>query len=120
MPNKRMLGNGGICFGTAAIYVARPRYWVPIQGDYQVNLNSSTFPKETRAYRESAKRRGKKRSVREESLRDETVVVFGPDVSPAAAVVLLGELASQINRHGLNTGLDHLGRVMVERKVRQI
>ena len=82
MSYKPKLGTGGVCFGTAAIYVARPRRWVSIQGDYEFDLNASIYPKETGAYRKLAKLRGKKQFVREESLRGETVVVFGPDVSP--------------------------------------
>lgn len=120
MSKQRKLGGGGVCFGTATIYVARPEQWIPIQGDYSIDLTANTYPKETRAYRRSAKLRGKKQLVREESLHDETVVVFGHDVSPAAAIKLLRKLANQIGQKGLVTGADHLDRVVVERKVRQI
>jgi hypothetical protein len=120
MSNQRKLGTGGVCFGTAMIYIAKPKQWVPIQGNYSIDLTANTYPKETRAYRKSAKLRGKKQFVRDKSLHDETVVVFGHDVSPAAAIDLLRRLANQIGQHGLVTGTDHLDRIVVERKVRQI
>jgi hypothetical protein len=42
--------------------------------------------------------------LRDEALKNETVVLFGPDVSAEQAVNLLRRLASQIGKGGLYTG----------------
>jgi hypothetical protein len=114
---EHKLGQGRECFGTAAIYAARPNEWIYVQGDYRFDLNGNTFPKESRAYRNAAKRRRKKVTSRPEALRDETIVVFGPDVAPLEAAKLLRKLAAEIEKRGIFAGFDHLHRKVFDRVV---
>jgi hypothetical protein len=62
---------------------------------------------ETRAYRRELKRMGKKvRSLRDDTLHDELVVVFGPKMSPGSAVKRLRELANHVEKNGMLIGVD--------------
>jgi hypothetical protein len=55
---NRRIGDQGRCFGTAAIYAASSDFWTYSQGDYEIELGAKSFPKEMRAYRKRAKKRG--------------------------------------------------------------
>jgi hypothetical protein len=120
MSSEHKLGTGANCFGTGVIYTARSNRWIHVQGDYEFDLRANTFPKESRAYRKAAKFWGRKRSLRDEALKNETVVVFGPDVTAVQAIALLRKLADEINKQGLFAGLDHLDRRVFEKKIIQI
>jgi hypothetical protein len=95
-------------------------FWTYSQGDYEIELGASSFPKEMRAYRKRAKKRGKKCVLRNEALKNETVVLFGPNVSAERAIQLLRKLANQIGKRGIYTGETQSGRTAFERKVIQI
>ena len=118
--DEHKLGAGETCFGTTAIYAARPNQWIHVQGDYGLDLCANTYPKESRAYRNAAKLRGKKRTLRPEALRDETVVIFGPKVSPTQAIDLLRKLADDISKRGLFAGYDHRYQKVFEKKTVQL
>jgi hypothetical protein len=116
----RRIGNHGHSFGTATIYAARSEFWTCNQGDYKIELGAKSYPKETRAYRKRAEKRGEKVRLRDEALKDEAVVLFGPDVNAEKAIKLLRKLANHIAGRGLFTGKNNLGQKTFERKVLQI
>jgi hypothetical protein len=107
-------------FGTAAIYAARSYSWKHYEGDYEIKLGSKSYPKEMRAYLQGAKTRGKECMRREEALRGEAVVIFGPDISAEEAISLLRRLANEIAKRGLYVGEIRSGQELFERKVTQI
>jgi len=78
---NRRIGNQGHSFGTAAIYAASSNFWTYSQRDYEIELGAKSFPKEMRAHRKRAKKRGEERVLRNEALKNEAVVLFGPNVS---------------------------------------
>ena len=119
MTNRR-IGDQGHCFGTAAIYAASSNFWTYSQGDYEIDLWAKSFPKEMRAYRKRAKKRGTKSVLRDEALKNEAVVLFGPNINAEQAMNLLRRLANQIGKRGLYTGPNKLGQATFERKVMQI
>jgi hypothetical protein len=119
MRNRR-IGNQGHSFGTSTIYAASSNYWTYGHGDYEIEFGAQTFPKEMRAYRKRAKKRGKDCVLRAEALKNETVVLFGPNVSAEQAIKLLRLLANQIGKRGLYTGETQLDRPAFERKIFQI
>ena len=117
---NRRIGNNGHSFGTAAIYWARSEFWTYGQGDYEIQLGVKSFPEEMRAYRKRAKKRGENIALRDEALKDQVVVVFGPNISPEQAMNFLRKLANQIGQRGLYTGDNRHGQALFERKVTQI
>jgi hypothetical protein len=118
---NRRIGHLGHSFGTAVMYAASSSgFWTSGQGDYEIEFGANSYPKETRAYRKRAKKRGRERELREEALRDEAVVLFGPDVSAKRAIQLLRRVANQIANRGLYTGEDKCGNSAFERKVVQL
>jgi hypothetical protein len=119
MRNRR-IGNHGYSFGTAAVYAARPYTWKHYRGDYEIEFGSKSFPKEMRAHRERTKKLGKECVLRDEALKNEAVVLFGPNVSVERAIKLLRRLANQIGQRGLYTGETRSGKAAFERKVIQI
>jgi hypothetical protein len=120
MPRDRRIGNQGHSFGTAAICTARSDFWTYSQGDYEIKLGTKSFPKELRAYRKRAKKRGRKCVLPNEALKNEVVVLFGPDVSPEQAIKRLRLLANQIGQGGLYIGKNQFGQATFERKINQI
>ena len=116
----RRIGNRGHSFGTAVIYTASSDFWVHYQGDYEIELGTKSRPKEVRAYRERVRNGPEKCALRDESLKKEIAVVFGPDISAGRAIELLRRLANQIGQRGLYTGETRSGQAMFERKVDQI
>jgi hypothetical protein len=119
MKNNRS-GNEGRKFGTASMYAASPRAWKHYDGDYQIEIGSTSHPEDMRAYRKRARKNGKACVLREEALKDEAVVIFGPDVSAGDAISLLRRLASEIARRGLYTGENWSGQQKFEKKVTQL
>jgi hypothetical protein len=117
---NRRIGDQGHSFGTAAIYAVSSNFWTYSQGDYEIELGAKSFPKEMRAYRKRAKKRGRKLALRNEALKNEAVVLFGPSVSAERAIDLLRKLANQIGKRGLYTGETRFGQATFERKVMQI
>jgi|ERR1700722_18330129 hypothetical protein len=117
---NRRIGNQGHAFGTGTIYAASSNFWTFGHCDYEIELGAQTYPKEMRAYRKRAKERGKDCVLRAEALKNETVVLFGPNVSAARAVKLLRSLANQIKKRGLYTGETQLGQAAFEREIIQI
>jgi hypothetical protein len=59
-------------------------------------------------------------ALRDEAVKNETVVLFGPNVSAERAIDLLRKLANQISKRGLYTGHNKFGQATFERKVMQI
>jgi hypothetical protein len=117
---NRGIGNQGHAFGTGTIYAASSNFWTYGHCDYEIELGAQTFAKEMRAYRKRAKERGKNCVLRAEALKNETVVLFGPNVSAEQAVKLLRSLANQIEKHGLYTGETQLHQAAFEREIIQI
>jgi hypothetical protein len=117
---NRRIGNQGHSFGTGTIYAASSNFWTYGHCDYEIELGAKTFPKEMRAYRKRAKERGKDCVLRAEALKNEAVVLFGPNVSAEKAIKLLRLLANQIGKRGLYTGETQLDRAAFERKIIQI
>jgi hypothetical protein len=117
---NRRIGNQGHAFGTGTIYAASPNFWTFGHCDYEIELGAQTFPKEMRASRKRAKERGKNRVLRAEALKNETVVLFGPNVSAEQAVKLLRSLANQIKKRGLYTGETQLDQAVFERIITQL
>jgi hypothetical protein len=117
---RRRVGNRGHCSGTAAIYAAASDFWTHSHGDYEIDLWENSFPKEMRAYRKRAKKRGTNSALRDEALKNEVVVLFGPNINAEKAMNLLRRLANQIGKRGLYTGQSKLGQATFERKVNQI
>jgi hypothetical protein len=122
MPTSRdpRISDHGHSFGTATICMARSDFWTYSQGDYEIKLGTKSFPKELRAYRKRAKKRGRKCVLRNEALKNEVVVLFGPDASPEQAIKRLRLLANQIVARGLYIGENQFGQATFERKVIQI
>ena len=114
----RRIGAKGFAYGTAAIYAATPNFWTCCAGDYEVELGKKSYPKEMRSHRKRSKRQ--KCVSRADALKDEAVVIFGPNISGEQAVYLLRQLANQIGKRGLYTGEDDMRTPKFERKVVQI
>jgi hypothetical protein len=113
-------GREGCKYGTASMYVASQHVWRHYGGDYNIEIGSASFPKDMRAYRERAKERGKDCLLREEALKDEAIVILGPDISAGDAISLLRRLASKIAMGGFYTGEDRSGQQKFEKKITQI
>jgi hypothetical protein len=120
MPRDRRIGDQRHSFGTAAICMARSEFWTYGQGDYEIKLGTQSFAKEMRAYRNRAKARRRKCVLRNEALKNEVVVLFGPGVSPEQAIKRLRLLANQIGQGGLYIGKNQFGQATFERKINQI
>ncbi len=117
---RRRIGNQGHCVGTAAIYAASSDFWTHGHGDYKIKLWAKSFPKDMRAYRKRAKKRGDELTLRDEALKNEVVVLFGPKINAEQAMNLLRKLANQIGKRGLYTGQNKIGQSTFERKVNQL
>jgi hypothetical protein len=105
------LRDGEVFSGTAAAYVigARDIHEITV-GDYEVDLVTESRREELRATRQRRQREGKPVSkLSRYALRDETIIIFGPHVSPEDAVSALQRAIRTIENDGLLIGRDKKG-----------
>lgn len=93
--------------GTTIVYAAKDDDAFGMQCDYELSTTMAVRPKEVRAVRESRRRNGRKvKKLPDDRIRDELVVIFGPDMSAKSAVTTLKHLIKKIEKEGLLTGED--------------
>lgn len=93
--------------GTTIVYAAKDDDAFGMKCDYKLSAMTATHPNEVRLVRESRRRGGGKvKRLPDDRIRDELVVIFGPDMSPNSAVATLKHLAKKIQGEGLLTGED--------------
>lgn len=86
-----------------------------MQCDYELATLMDMCPNEVRAVRESRRRSGAKvKMLPKDRIRDELVVIFGPDMSAKSAVRTLRHLVDKIEKEGLLTGRDEADDYVVE------
>jgi hypothetical protein len=89
---NRRIGDQGRSFGTAAIYAASSNFWTYSHGDYEIDLWAKTFPKEMRAYRKRAKKRGKKLALRNQALKMKPLSYSAPTLARRRQLTCYGSL----------------------------
>ncbi len=102
--------------GTCVVYGAVARHVTPFVCDVSVESLQETDVKETRAYRQLARRARKPvPPLRPDAFHHELFVIFGPEASPSEAVKSLKMLIKNIERHGLLIGRkEDLGDFYIE------
>jgi hypothetical protein len=84
-----------------------------MQSDYDLQTLFESDPQEVRAFRESRRRAAAKvRSLAEDKIHDELVVIFGPEMSAKDAVSTLRHLIEKYK--GLLTGRNEAGDYVME------
>lgn len=107
--------NGESFAGTTVLYAAKDDDSFGMQCDYELATLMDMNPDEVRAFRESRRRSGAKvKRLPNDRIRDELVVIFGPDMSAKSAVRTLRRLAEKIEREGLLTGRNEADDYVVE------
>jgi hypothetical protein len=107
--------NGEGFSGTAVLYAAKDDDAFGMQCDYELATLTELNPDEVRAARESRRRSGiKVKRLPSDRIRDELVVIFGPDMSAKSAVSTLRHLVERIEREGLLTGRNEADDYVVE------
>jgi hypothetical protein len=107
--------NGDVFTGTTTMYAAVGDDSFGMQCDYTLDTLEDTHVDEVRAFRRSL-RLGKKkvRPLAKDRVKDELVVIFGPDMTARSAVETLMALASKIEREGLLIGRDQADDYITE------
>jgi hypothetical protein len=107
--------NGESFAGTTILYAAKDDDSFGMQCDYELATLMELNPEEVRAFRERRRRAGVKvKRLPNDRIRDELVVIFGPDMSAKSAVATLKHLAKKIEQEGLLTGRDEADDYVVE------
>jgi hypothetical protein len=107
--------NGDSFTGTTILYAAKDDDSFGMQCDYELETLIDLNPDEVRAFRESRRRADAKvRKLSDDRVRDELVVIFGPEMSAKRAVSTLRHLADKIETEGLLTGRNEAGDYIVE------
>jgi hypothetical protein len=107
--------NGETFGGTTILYAAKDDDSFALQCSYEVETLMERHPQEVRAFRESCRRAGSKaKKLPENRIRDELVVIFGPDMDAKHAVGTLRNLADKIEKSGLMTGRDEADDYIIE------
>jgi hypothetical protein len=107
--------NGESFVGTTILYAAKDDDSFGMQCDYELATLMDLNPDEVRAFRESRRRSGVKvKRLPNDRIRDELVVIFGPDMSAKSAVRTLMHLVEKIEKEGLLTGRDEVDDYIVE------
>ena len=101
------ISNGEWFAGTTIVYAAKGDHAFGMQCDYKLSTMTDTHPNEVRVVRESRRRGGGKvKRLPNDRIRDELIVIFGPDMSANSAVATLKHLAKKIQGEGLLIGED--------------
>lgn len=107
--------NGESFAGTTILYAAKDDDSFGMQCDYELATLMDMNPDEVRAFRESRRRSGAKvKRLANDRIRDELVVIFGPDMSAKSAVRTLRRLVEKIDREGLLIGRNEADDYVVE------
>jgi len=107
--------NGEFFGGTTVLYAAKGDHSFGMQCDYELSTLTDVNPDEVRAFRESRRRGGGKiRKLPSNRVRDELIVIFGPDMSAKSAVATLKHLVGKIEREGLLIGRDEADEYIIE------
>ncbi|MCK1301959.1 hypothetical protein IVB33_11045 [Bradyrhizobium sp. 24] len=107
--------NGESFAGTTVLYGAKDDDAFGMQCDYELSTLTEVSPEEVRAFRESRRRGGGKvKKLPNNRIRDELVVIFGPDMSAKSAVTTLKHLVKKIEEEGLLIGRDQADEYVVE------
>ncbi len=101
--------------GTAVVYAAKGYESLSIQCDYQLKTSVNTKKLDVRAARKARVASGQRPPLLpDQRIRDQVVVIVGPDLSAKGVVQTLRALAEKIERQGLSTGLDEFGKNVTE------
>ena len=102
--------------GTTAIYsIARDGYTDFFIGDYEINATRETWREQVRAELLSQEQAGTPPAkLPRDSLRDQVLIAFGPQVSAQQAVVALEKAVQSITAGGLLIGADRQGSIACE------
>ena len=93
--------------GTTVVYAAKGDDAFGMKCDYKLSTMTATHSNEVRLVRKSRRRNGGKvKRLPDDRIRDELVVIFGPDMSANSAVATLKHLAKKIQAEGLLIGED--------------
>ncbi|UPJ74100.1 hypothetical protein [Bradyrhizobium sp. 187] len=107
--------NGESFAGTTILYAAKDDGAFGMQCDYELSTLMDVNPDEVRAFRESRRRGGSKvKRLPNDRIRDELVVIFGPDMSAKSAVTTLKHLVNKIEGEGLLIGRDEADEYVIE------
>ena len=107
--------NGESFAGTTILYAAKDDGAFGMQCDYELSTLMDVNPDEVRAFRESRRRGGSKvKRLLNDRIRDELVVIFGPDMSAKSAVTTLKHLVKKIEGEGLLIGRDEADEYVIE------
>jgi hypothetical protein len=107
--------NGESFVGTAILYAAKDDDAFGMQCDYELSTLTDVHPDEVRAFRETRRRGGSKvKRLPNDRVRDELVVIFGPDMSAKSAATTLKHLAKKIEGEGLLIGRDETDEYVTE------
>jgi hypothetical protein len=91
------ISNGEWFAGTTIVNAAKGDDAFGMQCDYKLSTMTDTDPNEVRVVRESRRRGGGKvKRLPNDRIRDELIVIFGPDMSANSAVATLKHLAKKI------------------------
>lgn len=99
--------------GTGVAYIVTPDDFEEFQCDFELDAETESFPEQSRAYRKARKKALPK--IEPHHLKDEIVMLFGPEVSANDAVAYLERMAKNIRKGGLFIGRDARGRPKQER-----
>jgi hypothetical protein len=86
--------DGDYFHGTAVVYAATPDDHTCFQCDFELDTQSESQPEHTRSGRRLRKA-SRNRPISDEQLKQELVVIFGPEMSASAAVSTLRRLAKE-------------------------
>jgi hypothetical protein len=101
------IGSGDVFTGTTVMYAAVGDDSFGMQCDYTLNTLEETHVDEVRAFRRSLRLEKKRvRPLAKDRVKDELVVIFGPEMTARSAVETLTALAKKIEREGLLIGRD--------------
>ena len=101
--------------GTAVVYVAKGYESISLQCDFELEARINSRKSEVRAVREGKRRRGEKPPLLPESrIRNQLVMICGPEMPPVEVIQTLQALIEKIKRQGLSIGLDEAGNSVEE------
>jgi hypothetical protein len=107
--------NGEFFHGTTVMYAAVGDDSFGMQCDYVLDTLADSRKEEVRAYRASLRLDGKQvRSLAEDRVQNELVVIFGPEMSTRSAVETLRALVKKIESEGLLIGRDEADEYVTE------
>jgi hypothetical protein len=91
--------------GSYVVYGASAHFLTPFACDVQIQTLQESDNKQLRAHRLLRRQAGKKvPPLPQDALHDELLVIFGPEISPNEAVLVLRKLARHIERKGMLIG----------------